>query len=270
MTRSPETLPEFVAPDDVPARLVAVTDVREVKAELALWRDRVLKRPGLWDKATRGAQDRINRVIPERVHQIITTGVEAMTKGILFGSDLLKAQPIPEGSLAAREQRARAAIKVYRNTASVEGGVAGAGGFVLAAADFPALMAIKVRMLGDIVAAYGWGGGSVRERLFVLHIFHLAFASARRRPEALADLEKWLADIDQPQVLTDYDWRTFQIEYRDHIDLAKMAQLLPLVGAPVGAVVNWRLVERLGETAIMACRMRWLAETQDLSSAAVP
>jgi hypothetical protein len=39
-----------------------------------------------------------------------------------------------------------------------------------------------------------------------------------------------------------------------------MAQLLPLVGAPVGAVVNWRLVERLGETAIMACRMRWFAE----------
>jgi len=28
----------------------------------------------------------------------------------------------------------------------------------------------------------------------------------------------------------------------------------------VGAVVNWRLVERLGETAVMACRMRWLAE----------
>jgi hypothetical protein len=25
-------------------------------------------------------------------------------------------------------------------------------------------------------------------------------------------------------------------------------------------VVNWRLVERLGETAVMACRMRWLAE----------
>lgn len=260
MTRSSETLPEFVSPDDVPTGLVAVTDAREVRAEVAVWRAKVLKRPGLWDKATRGTQDRINRIIPERVHQIITTGVEAMTKGILFGSDLLKTRPIPDGSLASSELRARAAIRAYRNTAGVEGGVAGAGGFVLAAADFPALMAIKVRMLGDVVAAYGWGGGSVRERLFVLHIFHLAFASARRRPEALADLERWIADIDQPQTLTDYDWRTFQIEYRDHIDLAKMAQLIPVVGAPIGAVVNWRLVERLGETAIMACRMRWLAE----------
>ena len=263
MTHPPETLPEFVAPDEVPTGLVAITDERAIRAEMKVWRDRVLKRPGLWDKATRGTQDRINRIIPERVHAIITSGVEAMTKGILFGSDLIQPRRTAEGSLAAREQRARAAIRAYRNTASVEGGVAGAGGFVLAAADFPALMAIKVRMLGDVVAAYGWGGGSVRERLFVLHIFHLAFASARRRPEALADLEKWIAGVDQPEILTEYDWRTFQIEYRDYIDLAKMAQLIPLVGAPIGAVVNWRLVERLGETAVMACRMRWFGETED-------
>ncbi|PTT05509.1 EcsC family protein, partial [Caulobacter sp. HMWF025] len=44
--------------------------------------------------------------------------------------------------------------------------------------------------------------------------------------------------------------------YRDHIDLAKLAQLLPVVGAPVGAIVNWRLVEWLGQTAVMAYRMR--------------
>ncbi len=271
MTRPPRSRPEFVPAEAVPEDLIPVIDDTMVRAEVAAWRARVLKRPGLWDKAARGTQERINRIIPERAHRVITAGVEAMTRGILFGSDLLKAKPQPEGSLAARELRARAAIKVYRNTASVEGGVAGAGGFVLAAADFPALMAIKVRMLGDIVAAYGWGGGpdggpdggSGRERLFVLHIFHLAFASAKRRPEALAELEGWIAGIDQPEAITDYDWRKFQIEYRDYIDLAKMAQLIPIVGAPIGAVVNWRLVDRLGETAIMACRMRWLAETAD-------
>ncbi len=253
------SLPEIIAAEDTPADLVTVVDETTVRAEVAAWRARVLKRPGLWDRATRGTQDRINKVIPERVHAIITSGVEAMTKGILFGSDLLKAKPGPEGSLAARERRARAMIRTYRTTASVEGGVAGTGGFVLAAADFPALMAIKVKMLGDVVSAYGWGGESVRERLFVLHIFHLAFASARRRPEALAALEQWIAGIDQPEAITEYDWRRFQIEYRDYIDLAKLAQLIPVVGAPIGAVVNWRLVDRLGETAIMACRMRWLA-----------
>ena len=254
--------PEIISAEETPAGLVTVVDETTVRAEVEAWRARVLKRPGLWDKATRGTQDRINRIIPERVHAIITAGVEAMTKGILFGSDLIQTRPRPDGSLAAREQRARAMIRTYRNTASVEGGVAGAGGFVLAAADFPALMAIKVRMLGDVVAAYGWGGDTVRERLFLLHIFHLAFASARRRPDALAELERWIAGIDQPEAITEYDWRQFQIEYRDYIDLAKMAQLIPVVGAPIGAVVNWRLVERLGDTAMMACRMRWFGETQ--------
>ena len=56
-----------------------------------------------------------------------------------------------------------------------------------------------------------------------------------------------------------FDWRTFQREYRDYIDLAKMAQLIPLIGAPVGAVVNYRLLDKLGETAIEAYRLRWFA-----------
>jgi hypothetical protein len=249
--------PEIISAGDTPSGLVTIVDEMALRAEIEAWRARVLKPPGLWDKATRGTQDRINRIIPERVHAIVTSGVEAMTKGILFGSDLIQTRPVTDGSLAVRELRARAMIKTYRNTASVEGGVTGAGGFILAAADFPALMAIKVRMLGDVVAAYGWGGDTVRERLFLLHIFHLAFASARRRPEALAELERWIAGTDQPATITEYDWRRFQIEYRDYIDLAKLAQLIPVVGAPVGAVVNWRLVERLGETAMMACRMRW-------------
>ncbi len=256
MTQTPEIIPAT----DVPADLVAVVDERELRAEIAVWRAAQLKAPGLWDKATRGTQDRINRLIPERVHQAVTAAVEAMTRGIMTGSDVLKAKPALESGLAAREVRARAIIARYRTTASVEGGVAGAGGLLLAAADFPALMAIKVRMLSEVVAAYGWGGGSARERLFLLHIFHLAFASARRRPEALAELEAWIANEGAAGDLRTYDWRRFQIEYRDYIDLAKLAQMIPLVGAPIGAVVNWRLTDRLGETAIMACRLRWLAE----------
>ena len=249
--------PEIINAEDTPSDLITVVDETALRAEVEAWRAKVLKPPGLWDKASRGTEVRINRIIPERVHAIVTSGVEAMTKGILFGSDLIQSRPWAEGSLAARELRARAAIRTYRNTASVEGGVAGAGGFVLAAADFPALMAIKVRMLADVVAVYGWGGGAPEERLFLLHIFHLAFASPKRRPGALDALEEWIAGAGSRGSVADYDWRRFQQEYRDYIDLAKMAQLIPVVGAPIGAVVNWRLVEKLGETAVMACRMRW-------------
>lgn len=60
-----------------------------------------------------------------------------------------------------------------------------------------------------------------------------------------------------PEDIHQFDWRTFQQEYRDYIDLAKMAQLVPIIGAPVGAVANYQLVKKLGKTAMNAYHMRW-------------
>jgi hypothetical protein len=59
-----------------------------------------------------------------------------------------------------------------------------------------------------------------------------------------------------PDDINEFDWRNFQQEYRDYIDLAKMAQLIPVIGAPVGVIVNYRLIRKLGKTAMNAYRMR--------------
>ena len=56
----------------------------------------------------------------------------------------------------------------------------------------------------------------------------------------------------------DFDWRKFQQEYRDYLDVAKLMQLLPVIGAPVGLIANYRLVKKLGKTAMNAYRMRLL------------
>ena len=60
-----------------------------------------------------------------------------------------------------------------------------------------------------------------------------------------------------PDDINQFDWRNFQQEYRDYIDLAKMAQLVPVIGAPVGLIVNYSLIKKLGITAMNAYRMRW-------------
>jgi hypothetical protein len=39
-----------------------------------------------------------------------------------------------------------------------------------------------------------------------------------------------------------------------------MAQLVPVIGAPVGAIVNYGLIKKLGITAMNAYRMRLLAD----------
>ena len=53
-----------------------------------------------------------------------------------------------------------------------------------------------------------------------------------------------------------FDWRTFQLEYRDYIDLAKLLQLIPGFGAIAGAMVNHKYTKRLGHYAMQAYRLR--------------
>jgi hypothetical protein len=227
------------------------------RQELADWRRRVLKPPGALDGAGRGLQQRINRAIPEKVHAAVTGVIERLTRTLLTGADLTTGAPLQGLSLRERDARARRAIEGYRGAAAVEGGVTGAGGFWMAMADFPALLTLKIKLLFDLAAIYGRSGEDFAERLFLLHVFQLAFSGAGRREAVLATLEHW-DDTPHPESYEAFDWRTFQQEYRDYIDLAKLAQMIPVIGAPVGAVVNWRLTERLGETAMNAYRLRAL------------
>jgi len=225
------------------------------RVELAAWRAAMLAEPSAFARAAKGLQKQVTRLIPEKVHQAVTAVIEQMTRGILAGSGFVTGVPLAKGSLRERELRVRKAIDGYRNVATAEGGVAGAGGFLLAAADFPALIAIKIKLLFEIARLYGHDDADWRERLFILEIFQLAFSSAEHRKAVYLAM----AEGRTPSSPEDFDWRRFQQEYRDYIDLAKLAQLLPVVGAPVGAIVNYRLVEQLGETAMNAYRLRWFA-----------
>jgi hypothetical protein len=229
------------------------------RAELDRWQARMLRQPGPLARATREFQDSVNRLIPEKVHAAITAAMEQMTRAILTGAGLVLVDPLETGSLEEREGRVRQRIAAYRAVAAGEGGVAGAGGFLLAAADFPVLITIKLRLLFEIAALYGHDTRDFRERLYILSIFQLAFSSARHRHHVFETIQDWDARKSAlPAGPEAIDWRRLQQEYRDYIDLAKLAQMLPLVGAPVGAVVNWRLLGQLGESAMNAYRMRWL------------
>ena len=223
--------------------------------DLQAWRDDLLRPPGPLNGLARATQRRINGLIPEEVHAAITTAIEGMTRGMLTGSDFMTGAPRVGLTLDERRGRAAKAIDGWKKTAAVEGGVTGAGGFLAAAADFPLLMSFKIKLLFEIAAIFGHDGTALPERLFILHVFELAFSDAPHRAGVLAALDDWEARA-HPTHQDDFDWRAFQQQYRDHIDLAKLAQFIPVVGAPLGAIVNWRLVERLGRTAVMAYRMR--------------
>lgn len=218
----------------------------------------MLKPAGAFARASKGVQARVTRMIPEQVHATLTSVIEGMTRTILTGADLTTARPLVDASLRERDVRAAAALDGYRKAAAVEGGVAGAGGFLLSLADFPALLVLKMKLLFDLSAIYGHEADRFSERLFILQLFQLAFSSAEHRAKVFAGIEDW-DQRTHPEDYAHFDWRAFQQEYRDYIDLAKLAQMIPVVGAPIGAIVNWRLLQRLGGVAMNGYRLRALS-----------
>jgi len=239
------------------------SEEQQARAELHAWQQQMQRPPSLLNRFARRVQTRLNALLPERVHRAVTAAIKQLVRGVLFGSTHTTRRPLTGASLAARETAARARIRDYRTMATAEGAVTGAGGFLLGLADFPLLLSLKLKLLFDVAALYGYDVRDYPERLYLLHVFQLAFSSQHTRNETYRRLATWETYRHTlPADVNEFDWRTLQQEYRDYIDLAKMAQLVPVIGAAVGAVANFKLIEQLGDTAMNCYRLRYLsAET---------
>lgn len=234
----------------------------QIKLELQFWVLELMKKQSLLGNLATKVQTKINSYIPTKVHKAITSAIKQMVKAVLFGSTYTtSAMPDEEMSLLHRESLVKSKIDSYSKTGAAEGGITGAGGFLMSMADFPILIGIKIKMLFEIAALYGFDVKDYRERLYILHIFQLAFSSKVGTQNVYKQMQNWDQKlIVLPESADQFDWQTFQQEYRDYIDLAKMAQLLPVVGAAVGAVANYQLIQKLGKTAMMGYRIRVLSQ----------
>ncbi|QKZ14134.1 EcsC family protein [Spirosoma sp. KUDC1026] len=236
-----------------------------VRAEINRWQQAMQKPPSRLGRLSTSVQRRINKIIPRRVHAVITATIKQMTRAVLFGSEFLTRQPQQGLSLIERDAAVARRIDFYRKAGAAEGGVTGAGGLLMGLADFPLLLSLKMKMLFDIGALYGFPISDYRERVFILYVFQLAFSSQERRQVVYQHLANWAEHSRQlPDDIHQFDWLTFQQEYRDYIDLSKMAQLIPGIGAAVGIVANYQLINQLGKTAMNAYRMRILADEQSI------
>lgn len=229
-----------------------------IRIELHFWKKEMVEKPSYLNKLTNNIQKKINSYIPEKIHTAITVTIKKMVQAVLYGSTYTTSMvPALEMSLIHREALVKQKIDNYSKTGAAEGGITGAGGFLMSMADFPVLISIKMKMLFEIAALYGFDVKGYKERLYILYIFQLAFSSQHGRTKVFMHMENWDQKLHiLPENSENFDWKTFQQEYRDYIDLAKMAQLLPVVGAAVGAVANYQLIKKLGKTAMQAYRMR--------------
>lgn len=228
-----------------------------VSSELQQWQFQMKSKPSFWNKTTKNIQKKINNIIPEKVHLAITKAIKEITRGVIFGSGFTTKTRNNIGTIEEVENKVKERINFYSSSAAVEGAATGFGGFLLSLADFPLWLTLKMKMLFEISSRYGYDTKDYKERIYILYIFQLTFSSQERRNEVFEKMENWEIHKDQlPNDFNAFDWRTFQLEYRDYIDLAKLLQLIPVVGAVAGAFVNHKLTNKLGKVAMNAYRMR--------------
>lgn len=226
----------------------------EKSQEAIAWKRKLLRRPSLFARVSKNAQTKVQKLIPTKAHEVITQSIKQMVELTMTSSEFLpKASyneqlPFQEKELLIQEK-----LKSYKKMAALEGAGTGAGGLLLGLADFPLLLAIKMKFLFEVGAIHGIDTKSTDERVFLLTIFQLAFSSEAERENILATIEGW-----QERNNVKIDWQKWQQDYRDHIDLVKMLQLVPGIGAVVGAYANYQLLDQLGETAIQCFRLRLL------------
>ncbi|MGV3639508.1 MAG: EcsC family protein [Adhaeribacter sp.] len=229
-----------------------------ILGELNVWQQQMQKPPSWTNQLSQRMQRKINSLIPEKIHQAITAAIKQMIRGVLFGAGRTTRSIRAAATLPGQEAQVLRRIDFYKKAGAAEGGITGAGGILLGLADFPLLLSLKLKMLFDLAALYGYDTADYRERVYLLYIFQLAFSSQQQRRQVYRQMENWEQRKEHlPADIHQFDWRTLQQEYRDYIDLAKMAQLIPVIGAPVGALANYRLIDKLGKTAMNAYRMRW-------------
>ncbi len=232
-----------------------------VMTKIAKWKKSILKKPGFLSKSTKAVQSKINHVIPDKVQTAITQTVKGIVQTTLTGLKFIpKGNPQLGLSLYERDELATKLLDKYRKIAAAEGAGTGAGGIFLGMVDFPALIAIKMKFLFELAHVYGFSTQDYTERLFLLNVFQLAFSSQEMKPALLAKIEKWQVEVSHlpssDQYLSAVDWEQFQQEYRDSLDLRKLLQLLPGIGAVVGAWANFGLLDDLGEVGMNCYRMR--------------
>ncbi|WP_423364590.1 EcsC family protein [Mycoplasma sp. P36-A1] len=223
-----------------------------LEKQLDSWKKDILKKESMIKKTTNKVQNKTQNLLPDKVQSTITSTIEGMTKLIMNGSGFLTVKENTEGlSLAESEYLVLTQFSKYQKAAMSEGFSFGLGGIILGVADLPALLSIKIKFMFDACKLYGFDPNLIEERLFILYIFQLSYSSKDNKQEIFKIINNW-----NKTDIKNFDWEKFQLEYRNYLDIAKMLQLVPVIGSVVGATANYKLMNTLKKNLMNCYRLR--------------
>ncbi len=178
--------------------------------------------------------------------------------------------------LQAADEQAQECWNWNIGYAATEGGATGGLGFSGLAADVPALFTILLRLIQEIATCYGYKLTRDGEGEYVLQILRAgSAANAKVKIEfviALKELEQILIQISWKKMSAELAakhisklsllaaMRQFAKSLGIQITKRKALQLVPIVGAIVGASLNATLANDIGRAAYMSYRRRWMDE----------
>lgn len=236
-----------------------------IRLSLESWQsDMNWQRTGLFHKWSLHWQRKIDGLIPQKVHDTMSQGMRIGVSSLLSGMSLIPVdnQKLKHASntLADADRQLAPLLDTYKKWAAAEGAGTGAGGLILAAVDFPALISIKLKFLQEVALLYGFDIRDKTERVFLLKVFQLAFSSPENRKHNFKRVKHWETQsfTTRQTVAESISWRDFYMDYKQYIEFRKLLQILPGIGAVVGAWANHSLMEDLGTTAKRAYQLRYL------------
>ncbi|GAB5536074.1 MAG: EcsC family protein [Rubricoccaceae bacterium] len=202
---------------------------------------------------------------------------DILTKAGEHGFDAASIKDLRDAPLDELDAFAKTFASQNTVLAALSGGGAGLGGPLLLAADIPVLFTVNFRLIQQIAAAYGFPlkateDGPSPYAPLVVNIFNVAASGSREaKSAALRELSVAAAAFDGGS----YRGRTAQGTLREQIghvprEIAKnlgaqkLAQMIPIAGAAVGAGVNYWFTEQTAQTAIQLCRALYLERKERL------
>ena len=91
---------------------------KHVEKELDRWHSDIIKSAGVFERASKGIQNKTQQLVPKKMRDSIAIAVEKMVQTILFGSDLLTVKEDTSGlSLAERDFLVQEQFQSYKKTA---------------------------------------------------------------------------------------------------------------------------------------------------------
>ncbi len=101
----------------------------KIRDEVMAWKRKITKPTGWFRRLANKSQAKMNALIPEKAHVVITASIKKMVQAVLTGAEFTtKKRDVGNLSLEAKDEMLQQAINTYKKMAAAEGAGTGAGG----------------------------------------------------------------------------------------------------------------------------------------------